>query len=299
MDTRFLESLLAVVETGSIAGAARRQNLTATAVSQRMRALEQELGCELLSRGAHSAAPTEACLALLPRAQALLREASLLHADVRRESLSGEMRIGAISTVLTSLVPHLLHESADKAPDLKLKLLPGSSSHLYEQLVSGQIDAAILVTPPFTLPKTLTSVPLRSEPLVFISDGAPTRRTVSARVAEEPFIRYDSSSWGGQLAQAYLRHLRLEPDVRFDLDALETISLLVSKGLGNALVPFWPGLEQTGVALTELPDAQAFARGIVLLHASLPARPRAMGLLRDIAVSAASEIGPSAFAAGG
>lgn len=72
MDTRFLESLVAVVETGSIASAARLQNLTATAVSQRIPALEVEFDTPLLSRSAHSARPTEACLNLLPRAQTLL-----------------------------------------------------------------------------------------------------------------------------------------------------------------------------------------------------------------------------------
>jgi DNA-binding transcriptional LysR family regulator len=43
MDIRFLESLIAVVETGSIAGAARLQYLTAAAVSQRIQALEKEI----------------------------------------------------------------------------------------------------------------------------------------------------------------------------------------------------------------------------------------------------------------
>ncbi|MCS5514961.1 LysR family transcriptional regulator [Pseudomonas qingdaonensis] len=59
---RFLKSLVAVVETGSIAAAARRENRTAAAISQRVQALERTLGCTLLLRTAHAIRPrTSAC----------------------------------------------------------------------------------------------------------------------------------------------------------------------------------------------------------------------------------------------
>lgn len=290
MDTSFLESLIAVVETGSIASAGRRQNLTATAVSQRIRALERDFGCELLTRGAHSATPTEACLALLPRAESVLREVRLMQADAERDALAGEIRVGAISTLLTSLVPPLLEEMATKAPALKLTLVPGSSAQLFNQLSSGTIDAAILVKPPFKLAKGLACSRLRLEPLVLISRHLSIERPPEEVISSEPFIRYDPESWGGQRVDAYLRDRKLEPEVRFDLDALETISLLVTKGLGNSVVPLWSGLENTDVRLRNLPDAEAYAREIVLLHPSLPSRPKATALLRDIATAIASRI---------
>ncbi|MEK6205629.1 MAG: LysR family transcriptional regulator, partial [Amylibacter sp.] len=50
-----MESLVAVVEGGSISAAARGQGLTATAVSQRIRALEVEFVADLLIRSGHAA----------------------------------------------------------------------------------------------------------------------------------------------------------------------------------------------------------------------------------------------------
>ncbi|MBN3728046.1 LysR family transcriptional regulator, partial [Burkholderia sp. Ac-20379] len=50
METRYLKSLLAVVDSGSIADAARVEHLTAAAIGQRVQALERELGFALLSR---------------------------------------------------------------------------------------------------------------------------------------------------------------------------------------------------------------------------------------------------------
>src|SRR5215467_14456418 len=50
MDTQFLDSFVTVVDSGSIAEAARRLQLTPGAVAQRIRALESEIGASLVVR---------------------------------------------------------------------------------------------------------------------------------------------------------------------------------------------------------------------------------------------------------
>lgn len=279
MDIRFLQSLVAVVEAGSIAGAARREKLTAAAVSQRIQALERELGCALLVRSAHAARPTPACLALLPRARRLIGEAALLRDDVAGGELSGELRVGAISTMLTGLLPEALDALGRTAPQLRLQLVPGSSLQLYEMLSHGGLDAAILVEPPFALPKGLEAHLLRVEPLVLLAREEVAPADVAAAILEVPFIRYDAGSWGGRLAADYLATHGLFPDVRCDLDALETIQLLVARGMGRALVPLWPGLGGEGVHLCPVPDGAPYARRIVALHPALPPRARAIAAL--------------------
>ncbi|MFG1418623.1 LysR substrate-binding domain-containing protein [Xanthobacter sp. V0B-10] len=279
MDLRFLQSLVAVAETGSIAAAARREKLTAAAVSQRVQALERELDCALLARSAHAARPTQACLALLPRARRLIREAALLKDDIAGGALSGELAVGAISTMLTGLMPGALDALTRTAPGLKLQLVPGSSLQLYEQLAHGALDAAVLVAPPFALPKGLAARLLRTEPLALLSREPVAPGEVEAAIRAGPFIRYDPASWGGRLAADYMKARGLFPEVRCDLDALETIALLVARGMGHALVPLWPGLEASGLHICPVPDAQDFARRIVCLHPALPTRAEALGAL--------------------
>lgn len=101
LEIRYLKSLIAVVDSGSIAEAARSEHLTAAAIGQRVQVLERELGFALLSRSGHSAQPTQACTLLLPRARRLVREAALLQGDASVDGLRGTLRIGAVSTVLT------------------------------------------------------------------------------------------------------------------------------------------------------------------------------------------------------
>lgn len=286
MDIRFLQSLVAVVETGSIVAAARREGLTPAAVSQRIQALERTLGCSLLVRGAHTARPTEACLSLLPRARQLVRDASLLVDDLDASGLSGDLRVGAISTVLTGLVPAVLGRLTARAPALKLRLTPGTSEHLYDQMLAGQLDVAVLVEPPFALPKLLDATCISREPLVYLTRDAVAPADIVKHARETPFIRYDPSSWGGRIVAGYMEKAGLHPDVRCDMDALETIAILVTKGIGSSLVPHWPGLVAEGFNIVPVPQADAHQRSLSFLAPSVPQKPNAIRLLRDLLVEA-------------
>ncbi|MCS5514959.1 hypothetical protein NWF32_03855 [Pseudomonas qingdaonensis] len=51
-------------------------------------------------------------------------------------------------------------------------MTPGDSRSLYEKVLGGELDAAILVRPPFTLPKALALQVLKVEPLILIAPAA-------------------------------------------------------------------------------------------------------------------------------
>lgn len=277
MDSRFLETLVAVVETGTIAAAARRLKLTPAAVSQRLQTLERDLACALFQRGAHLLVPTERCLALMDTARQVIALTGRLTAAAQDDSLRGELRVGAISTALTGLLPQAIRALARQAPALRLRLMPGSSAQIYEDLLAGRVDLGILVAPPFAVPKTLTAHPLRQEDLLFVSARPLAPQDIAARIQEEPFIRYDPASWGGGLVADYLATQGLSPQILCDLDALETILLLVREGLGNSLIPAWAGLDLTGCHSLALAGAR---RQILLMHPSHSAKPAAIAGFR-------------------
>lgn len=286
MDIRFLESLLAVVDSGSIAAAARRQNLTPAAISQRVQALEKQLGILLLSRNAHSARPTEACLALMARMRHLVAEAQALTDDLHAGHLTGELSIGAISTALTGMMPSALKRFATAAPDVRLKVSPGASDKLYEAVLAGEFDGAILVKPPFVTPKSLRMTVLRRERLVLLSQQPTGGRSPAAVLAEAPYIRYDPGSWGGRMAARFIEQHGIETEIFCDLDGLEAISILVASGIGNALVPAWAGFRADGVVVTDVDANGRYDREIVFLQSSLPRRPRALELFRKTLLEA-------------
>ncbi len=78
MDTKFLESLIAVAELGSITAAARQRNLTPGAVAQRVASLESEIGATLLDRSGRGMSLTAIGSQVILRARAIVQDARSL-----------------------------------------------------------------------------------------------------------------------------------------------------------------------------------------------------------------------------
>jgi DNA-binding transcriptional LysR family regulator len=278
MDTRYLKSLLAVVDCGSIADAARTEGVTAAAVSQRMQVLERSLGFTLLSRVGHSVKATEACVALLPRVRHIVSQVALLAGDADSSGLTGSLRIGAISTTLAGLLPRALLELSRVAPGIKTSILPGTSRSLYLALQNGELDAAVIVAPPFDLPKMFRLAPLHVEKLVLASTAsAPV--DITEVLQSTPYICYEPTSWGGLHAKRYLDDNGLALTPLFSLDGLEAIAVLVANGIGASLMPMWSGLEHLAKDFTITPVGSGYDREIVLVTLAHTDRPRMLEAL--------------------
>ena len=249
MDTRFLESFIRVVELGSMAEAARRLDLTPAAVAQRVKALEQDLGTPLLARVGRSVRPTAAGNAIYASATGLLRSVRELKSTAMLDVVAGELRLGAVSTAMTGILPKLLSRMNRFHPDVGFFVAPGTSQDLYQRVVDGELDAAIVVQPPFAIPKECGWQTWREEPLVLIAAGDADITDPHRLLMREPFVRYDRNHWGGRLAERYLRHCSIVPQDRFELDALEAIAVMVDRGLGISLVPDWAPPWPAGLSL--------------------------------------------------
>ena len=272
MDIRYLESLISVAELGSIAGAARAQNLTPAAVGQRISILEKHFGTAMLNRNTHKAVPTEACLNLLPKARQIVSEFQRMTAEVETSGLTGKFHLGAISTALTGILPNTIRQLAAAAPKLVLQIKPGTSNSLFSDLAERRIDAAIIALPPYALPRSFTVEVLRNEPLVLLSRNA-QGSNARARLEQNPYICYDAQSWGGLKAFQYLKESKIRIEPFYELDALEAIEKLVLQDMGVSLVPQWAGLnlEQPGLD-AEIIRNQRYCRKVVLVTPNDSAR---------------------------
>src|SRR5215469_11472850 len=154
MDTRFLESFVAVAEQGSLAEAARRLNLTSAAVAQRIRALEGEIGARLLFRSGRTVRPTQSGAAILTHTRDFLGRIRDLKSIAANNVPSGELRLGAVQTAKNGLLPNILSGMAKKYPLVEIHIVGGMAASLYPRVLSGELDAALIMKPPFPIPKT-------------------------------------------------------------------------------------------------------------------------------------------------
>ncbi|GBR29160.1 LysR family transcriptional regulator [Gluconobacter kondonii] len=253
MDTRFLESFLIVIEQGSLAGAARQLRLTPASVAQRIRALEDEIGCPIVQRVGRNVRPTEQGLAILEQSRAIITSVRDLCAIAASDKPVGTLRIGAISSAANGLLPPYLKRFFECFPEIELHITPGSSSGLHNAVLEGNIDAAFIVEPPFEIPKTLVWQTLRSEPLVVLAPAVLQETDPHEILRNHPLIRYDRMQWGGRLADEYLRKSGIWPHERLELDSLDAIAIIVSQGTGVSLVPDWARPWPAGVHLKKIP----------------------------------------------
>ncbi|ALN17164.1 LysR family transcriptional regulator [Ectopseudomonas mendocina] len=234
---RELKTFVTVARHGTFAAAGQRVGLTQSAVSAQMRVLEQNLGVRLFDRSGRSAVLSAGGRHALPLAEQILGLYAQMAVPTALAEWQGELKIGAIATVQTGLLPEALVRFRTQAARVELKLVPGVSLDLLGQVDAGELDLAVLIRPPFELPKELMQVPLAREPFVLIvPPGLPGDDPLQL-LREQPFVRYDRRSFGGRQVERFLREQRLTPREALELDELEAIVRMVECGLGVSLIP--------------------------------------------------------------
>lgn len=266
METQFLNTFVTVVDRGSMAAAARLLHITPAAVAQQIRTLERELGAPLIARAGRTVSVTEEGARILQRARDLLRGVADLRSVANESGMAGELRLGACPTALGGLVPDILARMVAKFPEINVFIKPGYSADLYGAVESGDLDAAMVLQAPFSLPKTCDWQLLREEPLVVLAPARLAGADPHKLLREEPLIRYDRHEWGGRQADEYLRKAGIVPRERFELNALNAIAVMVDRGLGVSLVPDWAKPWPEGISVVRIPLPE-------------PSEPRRIGMV--------------------
>jgi DNA-binding transcriptional LysR family regulator len=284
MDSRFLESLVLVIDTGSISETARRLNLTAAGVAQRIHALESDIGTRLVVRSGHRMKPTEAGIAVLPRARDVLANIRDLKGAALHDQTSGQLRLGATGSSTSGLLPKILKLLAKRYPQIEVYIVSANGGELYQRMLDGDLDAAIIPQPSFAIPKVYDWRVMREEPLIVVAPAGTQGRDPHALLASEPFIRPRRDSWVGRMVEGYLRHARIRPHDRFELDTLEAIAVMVDQGLGVALMHDWAPPWPEGLSLLKLPlPRNKFGRRLGLLWNRTSVRLRLVQAFLEVA----------------
>lgn len=275
LDTLFLSTFVSVVDNGSLAAAARLLNITPAAVAQQIRTLERDVGAPLIKRAGRTVTVTESGARILDMSRELLRGVDNIKSVANDDITAGELRLGASTNALTSVLPEILVRMVARYPQIKVFIKPGYSGELHRAVEAGELDAAIVLQAPFALSKTCAWQLVREEPLVVIAPRSMAGRDAHDVLANEPLIRYDRNQWGGHQADRYLRMVGIVPQERFEMNALNAIAVMVDRGLGVSLVPNWARPWPEGLDLVLLPLPREFEPrriGVVWSRTTIRAR---------------------------
>jgi DNA-binding transcriptional LysR family regulator len=138
-DLGALALFLAVIDAGSVGGAARRLGISQSAASQRMRMLERELGVTLLERGHAGSVVTTAGSVIAEWATRLVATGEDFQRNVG--ALAGqhrnELQVAASLTVADYLLPAWLVALHARLPDVSVSLRPANSEAVAASVLDG------------------------------------------------------------------------------------------------------------------------------------------------------------------
>src|ERR1700730_6295409 len=143
---RDLHILLAVVEWGSMAKAARHLAVSQPVVSRAIAELEHELNVRLLDRTPQGVEPTVYGRTLLNRGLAVFDElrGSVKDIGFLSNPTAGEIRIGSSSGVAGGLLPAVLARLSSQRPQIAFQVKLGDASVLhYHDLRERTVDLVI------------------------------------------------------------------------------------------------------------------------------------------------------------
>jgi DNA-binding transcriptional LysR family regulator len=240
-DLQSLRLFVALCELRSLSRAAARMNLAVSAASRRLRLLEQEVGATLMKRLPHGIEPTHAGVTMLRYAEAVLRLADQLIAnlDEHRSGVRGRVRVFASSSALVQRLAQDLADFMRDNPQIKVDLEERPSVETIEALTRGQADLGIVVRGHAAA--GLACVPYARDRLalaVFPGHRLHDRETVRFRdILDEEFVALDAGTAVHRLLVEKAREQGAVLRLRVQVRSFEVMCQMVREGLGIGILP--------------------------------------------------------------
>lgn len=145
MTLKQLEAFYWAGACGSFSIAARRLNVSQSALSKRIAELESAVGVQLFDRDRRRAVLTPGGMALLPRVQFFLKHADELSISMSPNvALRGRCRFGVGEIAASSWLPRLVARVKEEFPDLHLEPYVELGHELESKLIGGELDFAMI-----------------------------------------------------------------------------------------------------------------------------------------------------------
>ena len=237
MSIRNLKTLIAVAEHGTFTAAAEAVFVTHAAVSQQMKALEEEWQVEVFDRSRRTPRLTPTGLALVAKAREIVDAyEGIVPSVLGEEGIRGELRLGAVPTTLTGLVPFGVASLKAAHPELRVRIVSGLTADLTSQIERGMLDAAILTLPPI-MPKRLQWQRIAREPLELLASPEAGTEDAVELLRTRPFIRFTRGAIVGSMIESWLQRQGVTVLESMELESLEAVESMVHANLGVSIVP--------------------------------------------------------------
>jgi DNA-binding transcriptional LysR family regulator len=236
-----LEAFLSIAERGSFQRAAAHLNLSQTAISHRMRKLEEELGLKLFARTTREVTLTRAGIDFLPKAQAALGELEQSFDELKQQGAKRRERldIACLPVFAVSYLPSILSRFHKFQPGMQVRVFEAPSAAIAELVQSGEVEFGLSVAQ--TNRWDLETEAIASSPLSLVCPSrhplAKKRSVGWGQLRNLPLIRVGSKTAIRPMIDDALSAARMTLNWQYEVQHVETAVNMAEAGLSFAIVP--------------------------------------------------------------
>jgi DNA-binding transcriptional LysR family regulator len=245
LDFRQLRYALSVAKERSFTKAAKRLNISQSAVSEQVKLLEEEIGFELFRRTSGGIESTDRGSTFLYESERVMGDLLSLSDTARRlrGTLSDTLMIGMGSGMAQIFIPRMFADLKNDLPGVRLDILTAPTKNIFNELHEEKIDAGIAIeSDPDRLPAGLIFDRLIDAEMALITHPkhplARSKQPVDiGRLVAEPFIMSELTVGYGQVVFSLFTDLGIRPNILAVVDNIETMKMIVQSEGGIAIVP--------------------------------------------------------------
>lgn len=283
IDSTELRILHALATTGSLTAAAASLGLSQPAVSQRIKRVETRLAVPLIERSGRGIRLTPAGRILADHGRTVVAEidAAIAAIDDLRGERAGTLRMVGFPSASATVVPALMRELADEAPDVSLQYREAEPPAATAMLRDGEVDCALIFDyeGAAELPAGSAFLPLWREEVQLVVSHERETGGDTARLedfAAEHWIAGCEKCRGHLLSAA--GEAGFEPDIIQETDNVPAMLAMAAAGGAVALVP--------GLALAAARTLPDDARALQLD----PPRYRTIGIVSMVTANESPQV---------
>ncbi|GAB7388973.1 LysR family transcriptional regulator [Bacillaceae bacterium] len=241
MDLEQLKTFLRMAQVKHIGLTADELYVSQSTVNSRIRALEEELGCELFARngrGLQLTAKGDLFQKYAERALEILEEGSQ---RIKREKAGfrGCLRLGAVNAAASYLLPGFLKSFRGEYPAVEVEVTTGSTSEIIDWVLNGKVELGLVRGPLQYM--GVESVTILSEPILLIIP--PDHPWTCRKYATPADFQGQTILASNRASSIWLEIMNwfktndVIPHVGMEVDHIETAKQMVHYGYGIAFVP--------------------------------------------------------------
>jgi DNA-binding transcriptional LysR family regulator len=245
LDFRQLRYALSVSKERSFTGAAKRLNISQSAVSEQVKLLEEEIGFELFHRTSRGIESTDRGRTFLYESERVMGDLLSLTDTARRlrGAVSDTLMIGMGSGMAQIFIPRMFADLKRDLPGVRLEIMTAPTKNIFNELHEERIDAGIAIeSNPDRLPAGLIFDRLVDAEMALITHPkhalARSKQPIDiGRLVAEPFIMSELTVGYGQVVFSLFTDLGIRPNILAVVDNIETMKMIVQAEGGIAIVP--------------------------------------------------------------